>query len=615
MRVLPLVLGGVFGLLLLLAGSDAPDIHACPPSGGHHGNQPYGSTPRQYVRDDQDPLLLGRDLQYDCTPTRCPELHTDYKNRYAGLCQRASGGALENTECGNFCFYAVCMNCTYRSHLHPRHSHTHGDHCEGCTGSHTHWHRQPSVTHGWIQSPCTDWRWRLYDPTSTGTPSRKDGRSDRDDYSAPPSIADTLSFGMIPPGYSPEQPECVTERGDVEDFDGGLTALTVPSAFGENRHRADIRTGLRPHAERVTIGDLSHLPTTPGEPGAPTLDSLTKVDDRTVTLNVSGGVNTQYRYWSYNGIREVERNPAGGFTVLAREVSPLLAGEGWNPGPDALASPLVFRVPFEPLSGDVSVDAGIRGIVSFQVRSVDADGVPSGVSNIMHEMIGVDGLRTIGPNRALLPFQHPLPPPPPDSTPLPTPSDPMVFLPATPSVTSVEQVVNETGTIEVTLGGSYSPNTVEYRIWDHSGFDPWDVDDVPDMSVAWVQAPVTSGSFQVSGVLDGVDFPLYDPVNPNIPAVAVPPATPSFVQPTPTPGPTRPAPHLFPTAVPPVAVPAPEPTPPFPAATPIPARLPIPVPVHFNVQVRLVDADGLAGNPSSPVVVRVWTGLYTGWDG
>ena len=602
--------------VIALAGPDTPDVYGCPPSGGHHGNFPYGSMPRQYVYDDSDQVLLSRDLDYDCRSTQCRELHTDYKNTYTGLCQAATD-MLETTECENFCFYAVCLNCTLSGHLHPRHPHTHANHCDDCSGSHTHWHRSPTVYHSWIRSPCTSWHWRIFDPVVDAQVTPKEGRNARQDYSMPPNIAQTLEFGMVPPGYSPDQPECVDERGGIQDFDGGLTSLPASSNFGENAHKADLMTGVRPHPDEISVSDLTHLPVTPGEPGAPRLVSVTKIDDTTVRLNVSGGVNTEYRYWTYNGIRGIDRDPVSGLVVGPDEEPPLLVGTGWNPGrDDSLVSPLVFRLPFEPLSGNIVIDPGIRGIVSFQVRSVDASGVPSGLSNVEHEMIGVGGLRSIGPNRANLRFSVPLPPPPPDSTPLPTPPPPAV-LPPTPVSPAVSQVVNLLGdvdligAVDIDLRGSYAGYTVEYRIWDHSGFDPWDVDDVPDLSIPWVRSPVTSGTFRVTGVLDDVEYPIYDPVNPVIPTPVPPPATPAFELPTPTPWPTRtpsPLPWLQ------TPFPTPEPTPLFPSATVAPTPAPIPVPAHFNVQVRLIDSNGLEGNPSAPVVVRVWSGFYTGWD-
>ena len=641
MRIWFLILAGVLAVFFVLMDSDAPELYACPPSSGHHSNPPYGSGPRPYVYDDLDAVLLGRDLSLDCNPnSQCMEFHTDYKNLYDGLCQRSVGfpsdvedevrpGMLEPTECGKFCFYAVCLDCTLTGHLHPLHPHTHR-HCSDCS-RHTHWHRQPTVYHSYEVSSCTDWHWRLYDPTVAAQVSRKDGRYDRDDFSAPVSMTAAMEFGMVPDGYVPPTTDCIDETGDAELFDyGHPLALGVPlSDFGDNDHQADIMTGVRDrsvfdqHPTRAgmlppfEVGDLSHLPGSSGEAGAPILVSVTKVvDDRTVILNVSGGHNTQYRYWSYNGIKDIEKNTEGRLTVGPDEGSPLIRG-GWNPGRDEEHSPNVFRVPFVSLSGRIVIRTGIRGIVSFQVRSVDDAGVPSNLSNIEHTIIGLGGLRAIGPDRVPLPFALPLPPPPPPSTPLPTPSVPGVVLPPKPVIGSVAQVVDAVGTIEIALGGDYGGYVVEYRVWDHSGFDPWDVDEVPVMSVPWFVAPVTSGSFQVMGIVAGLEFPLYDTYGPLVPPRIIPPpgpfptATPSFTMPTPAPWPTYGPPVPAWVQVP---FPTPEPTPSFPTPTPVPTRAPIPVPPHFNVQLRLINSQGLPGDPSDTKVVRVWTGLYTGWD-
>ena len=144
----------------------------------------------------------------------------------------------------------------------------------------------------------------------------------------------------------------------------------------------------------VTVSDLSHLPRTPGEPGAPVLKSpVTKVTDNSVTLEVSGlaaGSAVQYRYWSYYGLRDPSES-----------------------GRDLLeVAPTEFRVPFAALadSGLVVIDPpDLRGIFSFQVRSVGADGVSLGNSNILHQMIGMAGFHTISPRLIPQPFILSLP--------------------------------------------------------------------------------------------------------------------------------------------------------------------------------------------------------------
>ena len=79
---------------------------------------------------------------------------------------------------------------------------------------------------------------------------------------------------------------------------------------------------------------------------------------------------------------------------------------------------LVLRKRLPPSSGSpsrsltgsvVRVDAGLRGIFSFQVRSVDSGGVSSGNSNIVHQMIGMGGFHTPGPRRSSLTYDVPCP--------------------------------------------------------------------------------------------------------------------------------------------------------------------------------------------------------------
>ena len=251
------------------------------------------------------------------------------------------------------------------------------------------------------------------------------------------------------------------------------------------------------HPTEVTIDDLSHLPSTPGETGAPTLSSITKVTDRSVELEVVGGLPgaVQYRWWSYDGMRALVDDDRVDWDVRAGESGP---GERF---------PLDLEVPFEDLSGAVVID-GVRGIISFQARTVDAEGVPSGRSNIEHEMIGMAGFHSIGPQRAVLDFDPPVPPPPAWGTPQAPPSDPALVRPGRPSAPGVEQVAGVESTVEVTLGGSYV-GVVEYRWWPHSGFDAWDGLDL------WAPAGVNSGSFLVSGVeadtpvVDGVPIPSF----------------------------------------------------------------------------------------------------------
>ena len=217
-------------------------------------------------------------------------------------------------------------------------------------------------------------------------------------------------------------------------------------------NRIHVTSGTVPHPSEVTISDMTHLPTTPGESGAPVLFSLVKVTDRDVLLTVTGGPPVlfhEYRYWSYNGGRH-------------KTVS------SWE------ASPSAFRVPFKKFDGRSFGVWDVRGIVSFQVRGIDLDGNPTGLSNIVHEMIGMSGFQTIEPIRDTLQFQPVLPPTPPYfGTPVPTPVGQV--LPPRAVIVSAHQLPSppeDEGTVEIEMAQAYS-GTLQYRWWAHSGFDAY----------------------------------------------------------------------------------------------------------------------------------------------
>ena len=167
-----------------------------------------------------------------------------------------------------------------------------------------------------------------------------------------------------------------------------------------------------------------------------------------------GAGDRQYRYWSYNGLREP------------------VDGQPFSNWP--LVSPTEFRVPFEDLAGStVTVVSGLRGIVSFQVRAVRSGGTSSGNSNVLHQMVGMSGFQTVGPpwspRRAVLEMDVPLPDPPVTATPLPALAQ--GSRPGRPAIDEVERLDSPAGTVKLTLAGSYA-HDVEYRWWPHSGFPP-----------------------------------------------------------------------------------------------------------------------------------------------
>ena len=496
---------------------------------------------------------------------RCEEHHTDYS---VGCAANP-----ENTRCGSFCFYAVCHRCTKAYHCEG-HYHTHcnedscWDHC------HRHEHHE---------SPCTVWHWNIYgglpDPGGIYPPGpvydhepdkRADEYRDHDKYEAP-NLNDSLEFGMLPDDYVHPGSPCTVEEGDTSRgvtqlLPGrGLRPLVPASTSGVERTSDGYRiTSLvDSHPSEITIGDLSHLPRTPGELGAPTLVSVTKVTDNSVTLQVGGGGRVQYRYWSYYGLREFSDD---GLELL--EVAPSefrvpfhdLGGEiriNRGPGP---SGEIFFDQGLQApgRSGEIFVDRELQGVFSFQVRSLDAEGVSSGNSNILHEMIGMADFEAVRfdlwgelepirpPLRGELEFSLPLLTPPAWGTPMPPPGDGEAPRPVRPAIESVLQVPDRVRTVEVVLAANYS-DAVEYRWWPHSGFLPTTAFD------EWL--PASGRRFVVPGVEPRIpgDVP-YVPVVEGVPDVAA-----------------------------------------------------------FNFQVRLVNADGIPGDPSDVKAFLVWGGDYKGW--
>ncbi len=383
-------------------------------------------------------------------PDQCLELVTDY----SAQCRS------ESVRCGSFCFYAICQDCENARHQdHPFHSH-----CPLLGACYSH---QDHGFHDYEISPCIDWDWYLHDPGL--------GRSVRSDDYETPDFSAFMELGMVRPGHLPGPPSCVTERGANEVVPApSSTAVPLPEptiVSGSNKEHITSR-GVS-HSAEVLIGDLSHLPQTPGDSGAPSIDvNVNKVDDTSVDLIVSGWGpgSRQYRYWSYNGLRKT------------------VAG---LPGPDE-ASPSEFRVPFEELVGSVvRVDARLRGIFSFQVRSVDSDGVASGNSNIVHQMIGMAGFHTPGSRRSTLTYDVPLPASPVYGVPLPPLG--VGSRPQQPQILRAVRAAGVPGAVDVELAGSYSER-VEYRWWPHGGAGPM------GGFAEWRAAPVSSGTFRVSGV-------------------------------------------------------------------------------------------------------------------
>ena len=387
---------------------------------------------------------------------------------------------------------------------------------------------------------------------------------------------------MLPDDYvppvSPSSP-CIADKNDIQLLPGGhlrpVELLTpgepsytsgVANSGGKNYR---ITSLVDSHSSGITVGNLSHLPRTPGEPGAVTLISVTKVTDNSVTLRVSGGGRVQYRYWGYYGLQEPSDDGLELFEVAPSEFRvpfhDILGGEisiNRGPGP---SGEITFNPDVLPDDQEIygfRVDRELQGIFSFQVRSLDADGVSTGNSNILHEMIGIadfEGIRP--PLRDSLEFSLPLPTPPAWGTPMPPLGDGEAPRPVRPSIGEVRQVPGAVRTVEVLLASNYS-NAVEYRWWPHSGLLPSPAFD------EWLPASVSGRKFVIPGV------------EPRIPGDA---------------------PYI--TVVKEAA-----------ALDPLLASIEdIPDVSVFNFQVRLVNSDGIPGDPSDVKALLVWGGDYINW--
>ena len=486
---------------------------------------------------------------------KCVE-HEHWKD-YSGGCAAEP----ENTRCGSFCFYAVCHECTLGTH----------EHCSTDSDGNT-----TCYTQSHHISPCTLWHWNIYPHPDPGLSHPVDLRDDKyrdpdlesgKNYEAP-NLNDSLAFGMLRDNYVPPTSPCTVKEGDTSR---GVTqllpgenleplAVLVPGdplyiSGAEKTDNSFRSTSLvDSHPSEVTIGDLSHLPRTPRDPGAVTLISVRKVTDSSVTLHVSGGGRVQYRYWGYYGLQEPSDNGLELFEVAPSEFRvpfhDLLGGEiSINRGPGQSGEHIVGLEPGP--SGEVIVDRELQGVFSFQVRSLDAAGVSTGNSNILHEMIGMADFEVIRPLlRSSLPFSLPIPAPPAWGTPMPPPGVGEPPRPSRPSINRVSQVEGVRN-VEVELAANYS-DAVEYRWWPHSGALPTFAFD------EWLPAPASGDRFVIHGV------------EPRIPGTM--PRTPLY---------------LGINDIPDVAA--------------------------FNFQVRLVNAAGIPGDASEVKVLMVWGGNYAGW--
>ena len=323
--------------------------------------------------------------------------------------------ASDATDCGSVCFYAECLDCADGEHQHCDPEVCWDTNCTGegddevcdeeCSQNcWMEWHGIPS---------CVNWLWHLY-----GEPV--------DNYRAEsfssPNIGAALSFGAfsdlaaVTGGFSCQ----VADRSSPESL-----ASIEPRHTGGPPFEADWEWG---YADDVPLGlsDYPDLVVVPGEPGAPSLDSVVKVTDRVVTLNTSGyGTNAfQYRYWFYNGLVPPE-----------------------------------IRVPFQDLIGNVAIGQS-RGAHAFQVRAVYSDGTFSGRSNVVYEVLGFEGWAAARAPGPLPPVLSDILYVVPDG----------VVRPSKPFIRSLVQEPVVADSVRVTVYGNYSG--VQYRWWPHNGKGP-----------------------------------------------------------------------------------------------------------------------------------------------
>ena len=334
--------------------------------------------------------------------------------------------AAVSDDCGSFCFYAECLHCSDGYHQHC--TTTCAPPPGGCTTT--------CVTDRHGESPCVNWLWHL----------DQDPDEQRVESFNSPNLGPAMSFGMWSnPGLVTQPLPCqVQGRGAVESL-GQVGRSPGSNVVG-------VWTGGSVDASDLTVSDISGLVTIPGGVGSPSLLRVDRASDVSIDLVASGyGSNRlQYRYWIYNGLVPAE-----------------------------------FRLPFQDVSGTITITS-TRGVHSFQVRMVDSSGVASPGSNVVHQLVGLQGW--VGQRAVSLVV-------PPTPTPMP-PLAPGLVRPGKPVISSVTQVPLVRDTVRVTLASNYSG--VEYRWWPHSGLGPVE----PSLYSDWTSVSLDpSNGFVLGGVV------------------------------------------------------------------------------------------------------------------
>ena len=265
------------------------------------------------------------------------------------------------------------------------------------------------------------------------------------------------------------------------------------------------------------VSDPGGLAVIPGEPGAPVLQSVSRVlrpqyNEAILSVGSYSG-SLQYRVWVYNGTVPDEHQVP--FRGLPSDGRVTLPSPPSSPAPSP-PSPFYGVYSFQVRAGAMGTGpAGAPGS-SCPPHRLFATPVPSNPalptplpppsncpvrSNVVHQIFGPPSLPTP-------PIPRPLPPPAPSvvETPHPLPTLEFGSRPVAPSIVSAAEVPGSKGVVRVVVSSGHS-GSLEYRIWTHTGHQasrederfvlPGEDDD------RW--RPTASGDFLVSGL----DYPLF----------------------------------------------------------------------------------------------------------
>ena len=309
----------------------------------------------------------------------CGEYFIDYRAQ----CPSTAG------LCGHFCMYTRCDSCAaHWTHTHclcevgccpERHTHYMG----ACDSWSWHLYDPNSGLRSWKRCSShtgdTDTRVEWYrgrDPKFERFHSPNVGEmfgliarplvapeyaeaTEREDFTHSQCFLEDDSFLELQPtprmgGFAPVPPDGGVWWHGLTDKGGPLDPLDVERVFDLQGSESPLgRAGVY---GGTPVPDFTVLAEIAGGEGAPVLEEVDGPNAGALTLVASGGGGgtMEGRWWPYNGL-----------------------------------APSDVRRPYAPLSEGVSVD-GAFGVYSFQVRERHADGTVTEGSNVVHRMAGVD---------------------------------------------------------------------------------------------------------------------------------------------------------------------------------------------------------------------------------